>query len=120
MGLLSDAQSATAQAFVAIGDLLTSVTYRHITPGAYNPATGTQTPTVTTQSVSVLLVDYATREIDGQVIQPGDQKALCPQSYLSPAPALLDEIVVGSDTWAVVRVAKDPASATWELQVRRA
>ena len=120
MGLKSNIQSATLGAFASLSDLLTSVTYRHITPGAYNPATGTQTPTVTTQSVSVLLVDYVAREIDGQVIQPGDQKVLCPQSYLSPAPALLDEIVIGSDTWAVVRVANDPANAMWELQVRRA
>ena len=120
MGLQADIQSGAARAFSAIADLLTAVTYRHITPGTYDPAAGTQTPTVTTQSVSVLLLDYSAREIDRQAIQPGDQKVLCPQSYLSPAPTLLDEMVVGTDTWAVVRVEKDPAGATWELQVRRA
>ena len=53
----------------------TPFTVTRSSPGAYDPATGTQAPSVSTTSVMGVLLNYADKDIDGTRVQAEDRKA---------------------------------------------
>lgn len=103
------------------------VTFRRVTEGTYDPATG-QTGSATTddETARVAFVNYRDELRDGQNIQMGDRKALMSAtasdgSALSKTPKLQDQLVGQGDTVKVVAVKTIRAGDVltgWELQVR--
>ena len=55
-------------------------TVNHPSGTAYNPATGTMTPTVTSTPSVAAVFAFPQKYIDGTLILQGDQKALCAPS----------------------------------------
>jgi len=63
------------------------VTITHVEPGTYDPATGGVTNTTTTQLGSGIIMQWETRQIDGELIKTNDKKLL-----LSPLNTLGSEL----------------------------
>ena len=78
-----------------------AATLRRHTGAAYNPATGTTAPTVTSLSTTAAVFAFDQKYIDGTLIQQGDQRA-----YLAPAvvPQQGDALTWGGRDWQVVAV----------------
>jgi hypothetical protein len=119
MGLRETLLAATNTAFTIIGNVKVTVTYHHQTATTYNTTTGAITRSESTQSVDVVLLDYARRDIDGEHIRPTDRRALIEAATLTGEPKLNDRLTISSETWEVIRVSTDPISAHYDLQLRR-
>ena len=98
------------------------VTLTRITPGVYDPATGTVVNSGATHVASGVKLDYEQRAIDGTNILQGDQRV-----YLDPliatAPQAGDTLTIGTEVFTVV--ASRPLSPAGvvvlhDIQVRRA
>jgi len=87
----------------------------------YDPATGISTPdTPATYAAAAVLLDYAQRDIDGTLVQQGDQRCLMSPS-VAVAPTTSDDVVVGTVTYSVKRVVKVAPAGTpvlYDLQLR--
>lgn len=98
-----------------------AVTVRHRTAGAYDPATGSAAVTVTDELGSGAVFDYATKQIDGSMIQRGDKYVLLsPAGVTAPEPD--DRILVGATEYGVVSVNTTSPAGTAVLhtvQIRR-
>lgn len=119
MGLKDQIQQAVRSGLAALGDLQESLTYRAAGVPSYNATTGAPSVGTTDHAVRGTFVRYRRDEIDGDAIRREDQKCLIGATSLPVTPTLNDTIVRGSETWAVVGIAIDPAGALWTLQVRR-
>ena len=119
MGLKETLLAATNAAFTIIGNVKVTVTYHHQTTTSYNTTTGAITRGESTQSVEVVLLDYARRDIDGEHVRPTDRRALIEAATLSGAPTLQDRLTINSEAWEVIRVSTDPITAHYDLQLRR-
>lgn len=78
------------------------VTLTRVTPGAYNPETGTVTNTGATYTAPGVKLNYEQRAIDGTNILQGDQRV-----YLDPliavTPQAGDTMTVGTEVFTVVK-----------------
>lgn len=78
------------------------VTLTRITPGVYDPITGTVVNTEVTHTANGVKLDYEQRQIDGTNILQGDQRV-----YLDPliaeAPQTGDTLTVGTEVFTVVK-----------------
>ena len=111
---------AVSKAVAALDDIAKSVSYFRTGTPTYNAATGAITRNETEYtSVKIFMTAYRRYEVDGSRILADDRKVLLPQNNLSVTPTINDRIVDGTDSWEVVGVVQDPASALWSLQVRR-
>lgn len=97
------------------------MTLRARSHGTYNPATATVTRTQTDYPAIGYLDQYAQEDIDGTLIQVGDQRVI-----MSPTvpvePKTGDALVIDSDEWEIVRSQPLKPATTlllYELQVRR-
>lgn len=106
---------AIQTAFSSLGDLVTTCTYT--TRGAYDPATGS-TSAGTGYSCSAVITTYNAVETDGTLIKATDRKAIVRAASLTVTPTTEGTLTVGTNTYAVVNVSSDPATATYELQLR--
>lgn len=121
MGLKDTIKSAVGSGFTALGDLKTTVTFKtHTANPSYNPTTQAISESSTSVSVTGVLARYNRRQIDGQVIQPNDQKFLFLQSAITFSPTLIDSVIISGAEWQVIDVSKDPADAIWVMQIRQA
>ncbi|TKD43804.1 hypothetical protein [Azotobacter chroococcum] len=115
MGLRDDLQADLAEAFDGdLADAVTSFTASHPGPAAYDPATGTMTPTMTAYSGRGVFGSYRLDQVDGTLILSTDKRLTALQNEVTRAPAVGDTIA----GMAVVRVEADPAAATWRCQLR--
>lgn len=97
------------------------VTVTRVTPGAYNPDTGSNAAGSTqTWSPSGVKLDYTQREIDGTSIKAGDQRV-----YMSAVagldPQAGDSVTLGAETWRVVKsrtLAPAGVAVLLDVQVR--
>jgi hypothetical protein len=121
MSLKDTIQDAVESAFEALDDVPESCTYTQTTSSTYAPATGVDTPATNTQTgVPVVFDVYSTRDIDGERIRASDQKALIAANDIVVTPKVEDTITRADGTiWTVEEVATDPATAMWELRVRK-
>lgn len=122
MGLQNVFRKAALQAVTAFGDVGVSANYLSHASTTYNASSGVHTATFTTVAgVTVIFDEFRIVEIDGLAVRPKDKKAMVPAISISAVtPDAEDRIVTdGSVTWEVVNVRTDPATALWELQVRR-
>lgn len=68
--------------------------------GSYNPATGAQAVTTTTQTGVGVLLDHESRDIDGTMIQRDDQRLLL-SSDLVTTPVVDDLVAVGGTSYTI-------------------
>jgi hypothetical protein len=120
MSLAADIRAIVADAMTAFDDLQVTVTLTHQTgAGTYDPATGETAGGTATYTPRAVLGSYRTFEIDGQNIRPNDKKVLIAANDLAVTPGVDDAVTISGETWVVVDVKTDPASAMWVLRVRR-
>ncbi len=119
MGLRSDIAAAVQSAMVALGDIKLTATYTKVTTGStYNPSTGTTDETTTEYSLEGVQYSYAEENIDGVQVKRGDSKFLFESRLLDFDPSDNDFITIAARRWEIVKPSKDPADATWILQLR--
>lgn len=120
MSALSDALAASSAEL--IDDIGASVTFRRVSESSYNSATGTTTSGANQdETVRALFLQYREAEIDGQLIQRGDRRAIVSASGLTKTPAVGDVFVGKGDTVRVISVQKIEASGdglVYACQVR--
>ena len=69
------------------------VTIKRTTPGAYDPATGTVSGGTVGYSCAGAVMNYASRDIDGTLVQRGDVRVLlAPDAAFEPKPTELTVI----------------------------
>ena len=66
-----------------------------------------------------VVLDYKEYRVDGKIIQQGDRQVLIIASTLTIVPIPGDKIHAQGEIYSVVNSTRDPASATYTLQVRR-
>lgn len=82
-----------------------TVTFRRVTAGGYDPATGTTAAGSTDDEiVKVAFVQYRENLVDGTNIQRGDRKALLSASAATKVPKSQDQFIGVGDTVNVVSV----------------
>lgn len=74
----------------------------------------------TTHSFRGIMEEYDDRRIDGDIVRVGDRKVLLTANSLSPptTPQVSDFVQMEGREMTVVNVQRDPATATFTLQVR--
>jgi hypothetical protein len=107
--------SAIDTAFNALGDLVTTCTYR--TKGEYSPSTGT-VGAGTDYSCPAVITEYDFRDVDNTLIMATDRKAIVRAASLAVQPTTEGVFLIGSKQFAIITVRTDPAGATYELQLR--
>lgn len=80
-----------------------SVTLTRLTPGAYDPNTGTATVVKTTQSGKGAVLDYGNRDIDGTIVKTGDRNLILSAIGLV-LPLVGDEVTVGATIYKITNV----------------
>jgi hypothetical protein len=118
-----DLAGIVADAIDQAGGLL-DATLTKKTPGTRNPSdlTAGTNPTSTSYSCKGVVSDYSTRLIDGTLVATGDRRVLILGATLPSGivPSTGDQVAIESLAYDVVRVTRDPAAASYELQVRGA
>jgi hypothetical protein len=107
----------------AAGDVLTeygqTITYTRTADGAYTPGTA-PTQTDTTYDMNTVVDNYALREVDGELIQAGDMRAIGQAG--GTAPEVGDTATINGDVWRIVNILPiNPAGLVlaYEFQLRR-
>jgi hypothetical protein len=108
-------------ATLLVRKLGTPVTIRRSIPSAYDPATGTQTPTETSTVVKGRFRNYRDRELSDR-IHAGDRELMVAAADLDAVPTVDDEVIHGGVTWDVLDVKTELATdlaVLYLLQLRR-
>ena len=116
-------QQELAEAFNDdLADAMNNFTCSKVTySGNYNPVTEQYDQEEnTTYSGRCILGNYLKDTVKPDDYQVSDVKALLLQNEVTAVPQINDEWVMGSDTYKVINVSKDPVNATWSCQLRRA
>ena len=97
------------------------VTLTRVTPGAYDPATGTVSGGTVGYSCAGAVMNYASRDIDGTLVQRGDVRVLlAPDAAFEPKPG--DKVTLADTTVLTVinsRATKPAGMAVlFEVQCR--
>ena len=124
MGLAEVIQSAAATAFQIAGNVAEACSY--VPPpdagDAYEPTLGTidTSELESTPVIHAVFSAYSLREQLNESLQPTDQRCSVSRMLNTVAP-VVNGTFVRSDgsVWKVIAVRTDPASAAWDLQVRR-
>lgn len=91
---------------------------------SFDPSTGETTRSTTQYTVRGIITEYSKRWVAEGVVQANDRQILILQPSLQDSsgnkvtPQPDDEITYDGQTYVVVDVSEDPASATWVLQGR--
>ena len=95
-------------------------TIRRVTPGIYNPTTGTASETTADTAVRGVMEDVNVREVN-DLIQSGDKRLTIAAADLTVAPSTADRVAVGAVTHQIIRVTtieQDNTPITHELILR--
>lgn len=123
MGLRDELQADLAEAFDDdLSDAVTAFTGVRTVAGDtddgaddwMNPPSETTGSTLTYSGRGVF-TDYSTYELDSDIIDVTDVKLIVLQNEITAEPIADDKI----NGYSVVRVSKDPANATYEIQLRQ-
>ena len=96
------------------------VTLRTVTPGVYNPTTGTASEVTSDVTIKGVLEDVSAREVN-DLIQAGDRRLTIAATDVNAAPTTADRIIISGATYQVVRIAtieQDNQPITYELILR--
>ena len=119
MGLRAVLASATASAFVALGDIPADIIIRRTEEGEFNPSTGAYDEGATTDyPCQGIVTGYADFLVDGTLIKTGDRKLSIRQAEIAIQPQTSDTVVFEGKSWAIINVGADAASVFWKLQIR--
>jgi hypothetical protein len=106
----------------AMGPGLLDATLTVVTPGTRTAGSlsGGVNPTTTTHTAKGFIEDYKDFQIDETIIQRGDRMVLLLGDSIFPAaiPTPGDRVNIESEDFNVVNVTRDPAAATYTMQVR--
>ena len=97
-----------------------TATIRRVTPGVYNPTTGTATEVVADTAVRGVLEDVNQREVSG-LVQSGDKRLTIAAADLLTPPTIADKILIGGIVHQVISVKtveQDNTAITYELILR--
>lgn len=97
MSFYTDMQAVADSTMAELGQIVTLTTK---SVGAYNPATGNAAVTVSTQQVKAVVFPRGAKDIDGTLIQQGDQKLLLSMAGAT-APHLDDTVTIGTTTYTI-------------------
>lgn len=106
-------------AFPKFGDLRTTITYRQITPGTYDPATDTTTDAETDTTVdNVILVGLSKAEYGWFPADRNTQKALIPYNAIPGIqPVETDKLIIDSLEWEIVKIKTPPGAPLYILYI---
>lgn len=97
-----------------------TATIRRVTPGVYNPTTGTSSEVVTDTAVRGVLQDVNLREVN-DLIQAGDKRLLIAAADTASVPTTADRVLIEGRTLQVIQVVtieQDNTPITYELILR--
>jgi len=117
MALAGSLQKVASKLMAKFGG---TATIRTVTPGAYNPTTGTVSETTSDTTVRGVLEDVNLREVN-DLIQATDKRLLIAAADTSAAPTTADEVLISGTTYQVIRVVtieQDNTPVTYELILR--
>lgn len=97
-----DYSGPAAAAHRALSRYGRAVTLVRVETGDYDPATSAAATYEHQYSGTGAVFAYAQREMDGDQVRTGDQRLLLSAEDV-PVPQTGDKVVIGSDTWSVVR-----------------
>jgi hypothetical protein len=82
--------------------------------------TGGTNPTTTSHTAKGFLDDYKDFQIDGTIVQRGDRMVVLLGASIDPAavPTAGDRVTIEGESFNIVNVERDPAAATYTMQVR--
>lgn len=123
MGLRDDIQADLAEAFDSdLSDAVTAFTgVRTIASDTdsgiddWMLPPGEPSASTLTYSGRGVFADYTAYELDNDIVQASDVKLICLANEITSEPIADDKI----NGYSVVRVNKDPALATFEIQLRQ-
>ena len=96
------------------------VTFRRVTSGAYDPNTGTSTPSVATSTIRGVLDNVQEREVN-DLIKGTDKKLTIAAADLSFEPAVSDQVTAAGRIMQIVQVNKieqDNTAIVFEIFLR--
>jgi hypothetical protein len=95
-------------------------TLRRVTPGVYNPTTGTVSEVTADTVVRGVLEDVNVREVN-DLIQAGDKRLLIAAADTAAVPTTADRVIISSRSLQVIEVRtieQDNEPITYELILR--
>jgi hypothetical protein len=95
-------------------------TIRRVTPGVYNPTTGTASEVVADTALRGVLKDVNVREVN-DLIQSGDKRITVAAADVAAVPSTADRVLIGGITHQIIRVTtieQDNTPITHELILR--
>jgi hypothetical protein len=95
-------------------------TLRRVTPGIYNPTTGTVSETTSDTALRGVLEDVALREVN-DLIQSGDKRLIIAAADTAAVPTTADRVIISNRTLQVIEVRtieQDNEPITYELILR--
>lgn len=108
----------------ALGPGLIKVSLIKLTQGSRDPTALTEGPTISRKSYVArgVVLDFKLTQFDGDLVQKGDRKVLLLGASLPSGiiPQENDLILAEGKESQIVGVSRDPASASYECQIRGA
>jgi len=95
-------------------------TLRRVTPGIYNPTTGTVSETTSDTALRGVLENVALREVN-DLIQAGDKRLIIAAADTAAVPTTADRVIISNRTLQVIEVRtieQDNEPITYELILR--
>ena len=95
-------------------------TIRRVTPGVYNPTTGTASETTSDTALRGVLEDVNVREVN-DLIQSSDKRLTVAAADVAAVPSTADRVLIGGVTHQIIRVTtieQDNTAITHELILR--
>jgi hypothetical protein len=93
---------------------------RRVTPGVYNPTTGTVSETTSDTELRGVLEDVNLREVN-DLIQAGDKRLIVAAADTAAVPTMADRVIINGRTLQVIQVRtieQDNEPITYELILR--
>jgi len=121
MGLKETFQSAASQIIDGFGNVATTgLAYHSLGTFSYDPATGTNTESGDTDTtIKTIFDEINSDEIQDRDILMTDQKLLVANNDISVTPKVGDYVTISSERWNVTWFGTDPATALYEIFVRK-
>lgn len=118
MALADSLQKVASKLMVKFGG---DVTVRVITPGVYNPTTGTVSETITDLAIKGVLQDVTKRETN-ELVQAGDKRLIIAAADMNGTPpTTATRVIIEGRTLQVIQVKtieQDNTPITYELILR--
>ena len=121
MSLKTTIQAATKKAFAITDSLRLNVTYSEAGAPTYDADTGAVNRVVTaTHPIRILFAGFKSDEIDGNNVQPNDERAIIDTQAVSFVPSLHDFLTKPDGTlWEVQSAKLEPSESVYILHIRR-